>query len=73
MRDLTSEEKTVLEQLIDRTSLETVLQNIGNICVEKAEHIRTNWQDDPLARLWQLAGMRADTCAGSSAVHRVSQ
>lgn len=51
-----------LEGLIDkwRTSTDTpasvltsVLSSLASICAEKAEHIRSNWQDEPLARQWE--------------------
>lgn len=51
-RDLTYEERDALESLIDSTSVVAVMQALSEICGEKAEHIRTNWQDAKLAREW---------------------
>jgi hypothetical protein len=73
MRVITHEDKTKLEQLIDRSSLAMVLLVISEICHDKAEHIRTNWQDAPLARLWEFAAHRIDTSANSGSISRVSR
>ena len=45
----------VLEQLIDQTSLASVLTLLSVIAHEKAEHIRSNWQDPTTAQSWSLA------------------
>ncbi len=44
-----------LEVYIDKTSLSNVLDELADICNEKAEHIRTNWQDGLLAKEWEKA------------------
>lgn len=44
--------ETVLEPIIDESSLEEVLQVLVNICDEKANHIRKNWQDHTTANAW---------------------
>ena len=51
-----SEQKYQLEQMIDSTSLKDVLNAINDICQEKGEHIRTNWQDAKLAQRWERDG-----------------
>ena len=56
MRTLTSEEKVSLEKLVDHTSLGAILEALSEICYLKAEHVRTNWEDDSLAKLWERAG-----------------
>jgi len=60
----------LLEEIIDRHTLSDVLVMLSNICLAKAEHIRTNWQDAPLARAWErdskVVGKTADRCLGSS-------
>lgn len=55
-RDLTPLERVTLESLIDSTNLQSVLMGLSEICGEKAEHIRTNWQDTQTARVWDTAG-----------------
>ncbi len=52
MRDLNTSEKLELETLIDRCGLSSVLMALSEICGEKADHIRSNWQDEHLARDW---------------------
>lgn len=42
----------VLEAMIDARGLDHVLIGLELICSEKAEHIRTNWQDKKTARPW---------------------
>jgi hypothetical protein len=47
-----------LEQIIDKHGLAHVLLAIEQVCYEKAEHIRTNWQDRDLALRWERNGRR---------------
>jgi hypothetical protein len=47
-----------LEQIIDKHGLAHVLQALEQVCYEKAEHIRTNWQDRDLALRWERNGRR---------------
>lgn len=48
MTDITNE----LEALIDRHSLAHVVTGLSLICSEKAEHLRSNWQDKTAAKAW---------------------
>ncbi len=59
-RELTDAEKVMLEQMVDSTSLAHVTETLGLIAAEKAEHIRSTWQDMTTARVWQNAGNRLD-------------
>lgn len=52
--------QTVLEREIDKTSVEQVLEAIAQVCYAKAEHIASNWQDEPLAREWQRKGAQIE-------------
>jgi len=47
-----------LESLIDAKGIQTVLETIGQICSEKADHIATNWQDTGLAKEWDRLAAR---------------
>ena len=52
-----------LEGLVDKTSLHMVLDVLADIAREKAEHIRCNWQDEPLARSWSWDGGKLERTA----------
>ena len=53
----------VLEELIDKESLSTVLDTLASICFGKAEHLATNWQDTESAKAWTKIGNTVFTCA----------
>ena len=55
---LNKQDKDKLEGMIDKNSLGAIMDALGDICYEKAEHIRTNWQDERLATFWDEAGER---------------
>ena len=61
MSQLNAPFQDTLEELIDQTSLHAVLDALSTICYEKADHVRTTWQDIPLARLWIHTGRLLDT------------
>jgi len=42
-----------LEDLIDKHGLSGVVSALSDICYEKANHVRTNWQDEVLAKAWE--------------------
>lgn len=44
-----------LEKLIDAHGLYEVSACLELLCYEKAEHLRTNWQDIPAAKRWERA------------------
>lgn len=53
-----------LEGLIDKTSLEHIVILLTNICHEKADHVRTNWQDERLAKSWEKDAKTLDSISG---------
>jgi len=55
-----------LEDLIDRTSLGRVLNQLIDICDGKAEHLAVNWQDDVAARRWSKAARRLEACRNTT-------
>lgn len=61
---LSQDEKTDLELLIDRTSATEVLIALCEICGDKAEHIRENWQDDETCKPWDKAAAVLDRTIG---------
>jgi hypothetical protein len=42
-----------LEKLIDAASLSCVMEDLIAICHAKADHLRSNWQDESTARVWE--------------------
>lgn len=46
------QEQDQLEKLMDIYSLAEVVSNLQTICHEKAEHLRTNWNDEAAAKDW---------------------
>ncbi len=42
-----------LEKLVDLHGIARVIENLGEICMEKAEHVRANWGDRQLAYSWE--------------------
>ena len=45
-------DKEQIEGIIDRVGLLSFVDMVGDICEEKADHIRSNWQDENLAKVW---------------------
>lgn len=44
-----------IESLIDQHGLSYVATLLAEVCSAKADHIEENWQDAPLAQLWNEA------------------
>jgi hypothetical protein len=47
--------KELLELTVDAVGINKTLELLAAVCGEKAEHIRVNWQDAPLAKSWDKA------------------
>ena len=71
------EQSEILEAFVDRgdpgeecgeSGFSGVINQLGNIASEKAEHLRENWQDDKMSafysdlaeKLWRMAGEIGD-------------
>lgn len=52
-----------VEQMVDEWGLSTVLQALRDVCVVKAAHVITNWDDQTQARAWDRAGTRIQHAA----------
>jgi len=50
----------VLEQLIDKLTLSAILEMLERICHKKAENLRTHWQDETSAKLWEKAARQIE-------------
>ena len=44
----------ILETMIDRLGMAEIMFLLTHICDEKAEHIREVWQDEELAKRWNI-------------------
>lgn len=55
-KPLDADLKSELEQIVDVFSVEAVLEALAEICQDKAEHIRLNWQDTSLSQVWERGG-----------------
>lgn len=60
MATVSQDDKTDLEQIIDRYSLQDVLGALAEIARDKGEHLRSNWRDKYAARTWELAARQID-------------
>lgn len=64
MTQTTPEElQAQLEQLVDSWGLATICDVLAKVCVDKAEHLRVNWQDPTSARHWEAAQLDLDQVA----------
>jgi hypothetical protein len=72
MNKTTTDRKGALESFIDATSLSHVLNTIAEICDEKADHLRTNWQAHAQAQTWESCANRLSMVAVKEYVTRVS-
>lgn len=64
--------KNLAEEAIDAYGLQRTLEMIGEICWEKAEHIRANWQDKTLAKSWDKASQIVLRAANQSTIEAIS-
>jgi hypothetical protein len=54
------EQDEALERMIDDHGLAAVLASLIEACQAKAEHLRSNWQDDASASVWDVAAKRLE-------------
>ncbi|KAF3884652.1 MULTISPECIES: hypothetical protein [Nostocales] len=50
----------ILETLIDKLTLSAILEMLERICHKKAENLRTHWQDEASAKLWEKAAKQIE-------------
>lgn len=62
MKELTREQVTALEQMIDSTSLAAVMTALEVICDEKCDHLESNWQDPDSGKVWARAATKIAYC-----------
>ena len=59
---------TELEDMIDTHTVEGLLNMLADICVEKAEHITTTWEDAVAAAAWRRSAKMLTTLAGKISI-----
>ena len=47
-----------LEEILDQTNINEVVKLLAHICYKKAKHVRSNWQDETLAKAWEHNGSK---------------
>ncbi len=52
-----------LEAIVDASSANYVLNSIVQIAWGKADHLRTNWQDESAAKEWERLASKLETLA----------
>ena len=57
-----------LEDEVDNSTLFDVLESLQTICSDKAEHLRSNWQDERTAAAWDRAAKRIGYVLRNSAI-----
>jgi len=62
------ENKEKVEAIIDIVGMFSFMCMVGDICDEKADHIRSNWQDENLAKVWDK-----EAKVIHSATHKISK
>ena len=67
MGQLHQQQKDDLESLIDVYGLDMLAAALADICIEKAVHVRTNWQDAALGRIWERAAKAAQKLQDAAA------
>ncbi len=50
----------ILESLVDKLTLATVIEMLERICHKKAENLRTHWKDEVSAKLWDKAARQIE-------------
>ena len=58
----------MLEPLVDATSAGDVILALARTCNEKAEHLRSNWQDERSAKVWDALASKLDKIGGGSMI-----
>ena len=62
MSALTKEQLDHLEALIDGLGFVSVLSALQVICLEKADHAQTNWQDQAGQEHWSVCAAALEKC-----------
>ena len=64
----TKDEYDALEALMDRIGVVRTLDAVATICHQKADFVRSDWQDNALAKQWDHVGQIVSKCAAQRAL-----
>lgn len=53
-------DEEILEKMVDRYGMAVLVGMLSEIASEKAEHVRSNWQDEDLAEDWEATANRLE-------------
>ena len=62
-----------LEAILDRRGLRDFFLTLVHVLEEKEEHIRVNWQDEPLAKRWGIVADATISPRLSKAINQLEQ
>lgn len=61
-----------LEEIVDAHGLAWTLHALADMCRDKADHLRINWQDKDTAYAWDRAARTVENAALAEVVERVT-
>lgn len=65
---MNQETKDIIEKIIDENSLLETINAISEICYLKEDHVRSNWQDENLAKEWSKCGKEISKIADKDCI-----
>jgi uncharacterized protein (DUF736 family) len=68
---MASDQDTV-EGLIDRLTLRGLLDLVAQVCHEKADHLRANWQDETAGHAWERVSETMEKALDNPCIKAVS-
>lgn len=63
LREVKQEIREEIEMNIDLIGFSEFISLVSQVCGDKFDHVRTNWQDEVLAETWNKAGHNLDEIA----------
>lgn len=57
---MTQEDKGILEAMVDKHGMASVLEGLSCVCHEKAGHVLSNYDDRIMASAWRRGAARVD-------------
>lgn len=49
-----------MESLLDAYGLTEMINALITVCYDKADHVRTNWQDENMGKAWDYTARQLD-------------